>query len=120
VIAYELYPLEDAAKLYAERVSIHLLGASLSDALREQIRDILRLHPGKTPVHLCLEFPGGEKVFLDTDVSYKVTASESLVEAIERLVGEDTVYVAVNPNALRKPRPAFRRKAAGESDDREE
>ncbi len=120
LLAYEVYPLEDAPKLYAERVSIHLLGANLSDGLRDQIRDVLRLHPGKTPVHLCLEFPGGEKVFLDTDVSYKVTASEALVEAVEHLVGEDTVYVAVNSNALRKPRAAFRRKAPSDGDDREE
>jgi hypothetical protein len=120
LIAYEVYPLEDAPSLYAERMSIHLQGGHVDEALLGPIRDLLRLHPGRIPVHLCLEFPGGEKVFLDTDVCYKVTPSEMLIEAVEHLVGEETVYVAVNSNPCRKQRPAFRRKAAGESEDRDE
>ncbi len=120
LVAYEIYSLDDAPKLYAERVSIHLQGSRLDDGLLGKIGDILRLHPGRTPVYLCLEFEAGEKVFLDTDVSYKVTASEALVHAIEHILGEGTVFVGVNSNPCRKQRPTFRRKAAGEAEEREE
>jgi hypothetical protein len=43
-----------------------------------------------------------------------------LIEALEHLMGEDTVYVAVNASPCLKQRPAFRRKAAGASEDRDE
>ncbi len=120
LIAYEVYPLEDAPTLYAERISVHLQGSHASEGLLGSIRDLLRLNPGRTPVVVCLEFPGGEKVFLDTDICYKVTPSEALIEALERLVGEETVYVAVNANPCRNQRPAFRRKPSGDSEVREE
>ena len=104
IIASEIYPLEDAPKLFAERLSVHLPATELSDDLMMRLRGLLELHPGPTAVNICLQFPNGEKVFLDTDNVYKVTCDESLVSEIERLIGEDSVYVAVNPAPCRKPR----------------
>ena len=103
-MASEIYPLEDAPKLFADRLSVHLPAAGLSDDLMMRVRGVLELHPGPTPVIVCLQFPNGEKVFLDTDNVYRVTCDESLVSEIEHLVGEDSVYVAVNPSPCRKPR----------------
>jgi hypothetical protein len=82
----------------------------MKDDLMLKLRDVLGGHPGKTPVILCLEFPSGEKVFLDTDMRYKVTGSEALVRELEALVGEGKVYVAVIASACRKPKraPRFR------------
>jgi hypothetical protein len=115
IIASEIYPLEEAPKLFAERLSIHLPAGHLSDELMMQLRGLLEVHPGQTPVIVCLQFPSGEKVFLDTDNVYKVTCEESLVAKIEHLVGEGSVYVAVNPSPCRKPprRPRF--KGGGEN-----
>jgi hypothetical protein len=70
----------------------------------EKVRDMLALHPGRTPVKICLKFPGGEKVFLDTDSSYKVTCNEELVVAVERLVGENHAYVALKDVICLKPK----------------
>jgi hypothetical protein len=70
----------------------------------DQVKTLLRQHPGSTPVFLCIEYPAGEKVFLDTDRSYKVTASEALVDALQRVLGEDRVYIAVSASPCRKPR----------------
>jgi DNA polymerase-3 subunit alpha len=104
LIASEVYPLEDAPKLFAERLSIHLPAGHLSDALMLELRGLLEAHPGRTTVVVCLQFASGEKVFLDTDNTYKVTCDEALISKIEHLVGVDSVYVAVNPAPCRKPR----------------
>jgi DNA polymerase-3 subunit alpha len=109
LIAAEVYPLTEAPNVFADRLSIHLPAAHTTPAILAQVKELVATHPGRTPVVLCIEFPGGEKVFLDTDNSYKVTASEPLVAALERVVGEDCVYVAVNPAACKKPRPARRK-----------
>ena len=115
LIASEIYPLEESPDLYAERLSIHLPTGHLPDEMLARLQEVLRRFPGKTPVILCLVFAGGEKVFLDTDLSYKVTCDERLIEAIEHLVGEGSVYVAVNPSPCRKPprRPRWKTAEGG-------
>ena len=106
LIAAEVYPLRDCPDLFVERVSLHFPTGELSGNpdLMGRVRDILNAHPGRTDVHICLEFPSGEKVFLNTDHLYKVTCDESLVNELEHVLGENSVYVAVNQNACRKPR----------------
>jgi DNA polymerase-3 subunit alpha len=110
IVASEVYPLEDSPNLFTERISIHLSAARLNDdPLMQKLRGLLEAHPGRTTVILCLQFPGGEKVFLDTDSAYKVTCAERLIAGIEHLLGENSVYVAVNQTPCRKPpRQRFR------------
>ena len=117
IIVNEVYPLKECPTLFAERLSIHLPAARINDTpeLLVRIRETLSLHPGRLQVLLCLLFESGEKVFLDTDNQYKVTPDESLVKELEHILGEETVYVAVNPNPCRKPKrpPPYRRNEAG-------
>jgi DNA polymerase-3 subunit alpha len=109
ILANEIYPLEEVPRLFVDHMGIHVTSSQAEQGILEKIRDRLALHPGRTPVKICLQFPGGEKVFLDTDGSYKVTCDETLIQEVERLVGEEHVYVAVNQAACRKPRkPRFR------------
>ena len=61
---YEIYPLKDVHRHFAELVSIHVSAASLEDSKLNQLREILSRHPGDTPVQICLQFPTGEKVFV--------------------------------------------------------
>jgi len=103
LMASEVYALSEAPRHFAERVSIHVPVASASDGKMEKIRDILRLHPGKTPVHICLQFPSGQRVFLNTGRTFRVIADQALVMQLQHEVGEDSVYVAVNSKPCLKP-----------------
>ncbi len=104
LIASEIYPLEEAPRLFAENFSVHVTAGQVDQGILEKVGDVLRMHPGRTPVRICLLFQAGEKVFLDTDASFKVSCDEALVSEVERIVGEGQVYVAVNPAACRKPK----------------
>jgi DNA polymerase-3 subunit alpha len=95
----EIYLLEEVHRHFTERVGIHVPAATLQDAKLEALRDVLRRYPGDIPVVICLQFPGGEKVFVDTDRNFKVTADPKLVHELEHLLGEDSVYVG----ATRQP-----------------
>jgi DNA polymerase-3 subunit alpha len=95
----EIYPLEDAPRLFTERLSIHLTASAVNDNLLQKIRDLLKNHPGNTPVFFCLQFQQGEEIFLSSGHDFKVTPDESLVTDLERIIGEESVYVA----ALAKP-----------------
>ncbi len=104
VRAMEIYPLADAPKHFAERMSIHIPAAQSAEGRLERLKDILRIHPGPTPVVICLEFPSSEKVFLDTERALCVTASDTLIHEVRHFLGENSVYVAVNRNACKKNR----------------
>jgi DNA polymerase-3 subunit alpha len=105
LIAYEIYPLADAPKYFAERIGVHIPSTKLDDGMLEKIKDILMAHPGPTPVVVCLQFPSGEKVFIDTDVSLKVLPDENLIRALEKELGENGVHVVVNRNPCRNEKP---------------
>lgn len=102
IVVEEIYPLEQVPRFFSERLSLHLPAPALTETLRRQLRDILKNHPGTTPVFFCLKFPGGEEVFLDTDPAFHVTVSEALVRQLEHQLGENSVYVAVLNRPCRK------------------
>ena len=100
--ASEIYPLKDVHKYFTHRVSIHIPASELEEPKLWKIKEILGQYPGETPVTLCLQFPTGEKVFIDTHTAFKVSASADLVKEIERELGEESVYVEVNPKPCRR------------------
>jgi len=98
----ELYPLEDAPRLFTERLSIHLPASAVNDGILRKIRDLLKKHPGGTPVFFCLQFQQGEEIFLSSGHDFKITPAESLITDLERIIGEESVYVAASTKPCRK------------------
>ena len=93
LMAHEVYPLDEAPRHFAERLSIHVPVAHSEQGHLDAVRELLRLHPGKTPVVICLRFPSGEKVFFDTDKGLTVTPDRALLHELEQVLGECSVYV---------------------------
>ena len=91
--AQEIYPLREIHQHFTQRVSLHVPAASAEDGLLDRIKDILKHHPGDTPVTLCLIFPEGRKVFITADRLYRVNPCCVLIQELERLLGEDSVYL---------------------------
>jgi len=106
--AHEVYPLADAPKYFATRVSVRITCAQLETHL-DRVKEALRLHPGTVPVVICLSMPSGEKVFIDTDSAFKVLPDMSLIRDVEQELGEKTVYVTPDPKPLRNGAPKRKR-----------
>ncbi|HMP90735.1 MAG TPA: DNA polymerase III subunit alpha [Kiritimatiellia bacterium] len=103
--ASEIYPLNEVHKHFAKKMNLHISAARSDENILREVRGILRSHPGDIQVGICIEQPGGEKIYVDADHTFRVSASERLVREIEKLLGEDTVYLVVNPApCLRPPR----------------
>ncbi len=101
----EIHPLADAHRAFAEQVRLHIPAARADEALLREVKQLLRAHPGETPVAVCLEYPDGAKVFVNANFTYKVLPRTALIHELERLLGEDGVYVAVRPQACLHERP---------------
>jgi len=108
LIASEVYPLDQAPALFAERLSVHLATAGMSNDILEKIAALLKTHPGPTPVGFCLQFPTGEEVFMKADNAFYVTPTETLIHDIEGLIGEDRVYVSVMKKACRNTNDKYK------------
>jgi DNA polymerase-3 subunit alpha len=93
----ELFPLDTAPALFAEKVSLHLPEAALSQAQLQAIKKIAAEHPGPTPLNICILLDSGEKVFIKADRHSQVTASPELVQKLEHLLGEEGVYTGARP-----------------------
>ncbi|MBU0677026.1 MAG: DNA polymerase III subunit alpha [Verrucomicrobia bacterium] len=101
--AKEVYPLECVPGLFTKTIGIHVSAATVDDEQLQAVRNIVKKYPGDVPVSLCLQFPGGEKVFVKANRDFTATPSFGLLHELEQEIGENTVYFAVDKNPLRKP-----------------
>ncbi len=99
----EIFPLETAASLFCDRVSIHLPEMGVNEHVVAEIKSSVAEHRGPTALNFCIQFTEGQKVFLNTDHEYKVRPCAKLVHDIEHLIGEDAVFVAKKSDALKNP-----------------
>jgi DNA polymerase-3 subunit alpha len=104
LIIQEIYPLSETPRHFSKRVSIHIPTSGLDDPKIKRVGELLRMHPGDVPILICLIFPTGEKVFLDTDHSFNVLPSEELLHDIEHELGENSLYIAVEPKPCLRPK----------------
>jgi DNA polymerase-3 subunit alpha len=96
IFPQEVVRLEDAPHLHTKQVHLRLQMAHLTPPDLETVRALTAAHPGKCPLFLCLKWPGGEIVFIETHERFAVKASTSLQQAIDGKFGEDTYYAKVD------------------------
>jgi DNA polymerase-3 subunit alpha len=105
LMAHEIYPLAEAPKIFSRHVSIHVPAEKGGNGLLEKIAGVLRSHPGEIPVLICVQFPRGEKIFIDTDRSFAVFPEMVLIHELEHILGEKSVHLEVERAALKRPIP---------------
>ena len=98
----EVYPIDEVPARFTLGLSLHVnVGTWTPERMRE-LKDVLRRHPGKVPVHLCLLYPDNAKVYLRASDSLTVSVSEALAKECGRIA--DGLYVGtVKQAGLRAP-----------------
>ena len=62
----------------------------------EAARELAVSFPGKCPLFLCMRWPAGEMVFIETHDKYYVEPTQALQQAIDARFGEETYYAKVD------------------------
>ena len=96
IFPQEIMPLEDAPKKYTKQVHLRLHTAHLKPEQLDSIRELVAAHPGKCPLLLCFQRPGGEVIFVDTNERFGVTPSLELQQEADARFGEETYYAKVD------------------------
>lgn len=109
LLALELYPLTEAPRLFTERIVIQIPAALADEKRLVSTCNLLKLHPGTTPVAVTVELPTGERVACSTDKSLCVTPTEELLHQLEDILGKNSVGVVVNTQPCRNSQANGRR-----------
>jgi hypothetical protein len=86
LVVQDLFPLEEMSDRRPLRMTLVLDGARVDSIALAQLRDVLRLHPGPTPVVLHLTDPTGAVVVSAGD-ALGVAPSPALQSALSALAG---------------------------------
>lgn len=103
IFPIEVLPLEEAPHTFTKQVHFRLHVAHLTPKALETAREIIAAHPGKCPLFLCLKWPGGEVVFIETHDRYFVKPSLALQQAVDAQFGEETYYAKVDAALPSRP-----------------
>ena len=106
----EVYPIDEVPARFTLGLSLHENVGTWTEERMRELKDVLRRHPGKTPVHICLLYPDNAKVYLRASSSLTVCVSETLAKECGKIV--DGLYVgAVKQAGLRAPpEPKWKRR----------
>jgi DNA polymerase-3 subunit alpha len=92
IIADRIVLLSEAAERLSPQVHINLQTLGLTRDTLGQLKSILQDAPGASAVYLHLVFPEEREVVVVPEERLQVAPSESLVQHIERLFGQEVVH----------------------------
>ncbi len=99
----EIFPLDQAASLFCDRIGIHLPEMGVNASIMESLKSTITEFRGSTLLNLCIEFVDGPKIFINSNHKYKVRPCAELEHRIAQTIGEGLVYIAAKPDPLRNP-----------------
>jgi DNA polymerase III subunit alpha len=115
--ADNILPLSEVPKRFTKAVHLRVPTTAINNATLEQVREILQAHRGPVPVLFCFIYPDGRLVYIETHEHFSVTPSEELVQQLEKLLGEEVVWLKADTDKLAAvsaqtgPRRTWERKA---------
>ncbi|MBI2363234.1 MAG: DNA polymerase III subunit alpha, partial [Elusimicrobia bacterium] len=96
MVVEDVMPLAMAVNRFARSLTLRLGKAGLEESLLADVKKALELAPGRIPVVLRLEGPGGAVTVIETDEQVELT--DRLFEQLERLLGEKAWKIESAPS----------------------
>lgn len=87
----EVYPMEDVPAKFTQSLLLSIRKETWSESRIHGLADLLKRHPGTTPVTLCLQRPDA-KVYLRPAQSFQVTITEAFVKECKMWVDDFQVH----------------------------
>jgi DNA polymerase-3 subunit alpha len=91
VIASEVYPLSEAKNHWKGKLHIQIRTPGLERDTLVAIKDIVSAHKGSNQLILHFLFPDGKKKTRTIESEMKVSPSDTVIEEVEAVLGEDCV-----------------------------
>jgi len=109
IIVREVFPLTEAARHFVERVVVAVRTADPQAGARiEGIRNLAAARPGTVPLLICLIYPGKRRVVVKSGPGNTVDPSGDFPEAVEKLLGRNSMRFIARRAIFKDPRPERR------------
>ncbi len=105
VVAQEIYLLAEAPRLFGTRLGLLMRADAQGEANLTLLKAILRKYPGKTPVLLCLAYPGGRRIVIQPERGLAVDPGPECLAELEALLGSQALKFVAREEIYRNPRP---------------
>jgi len=109
IMVREIFPLTEAMRHFTERVVIAVKTDDPKVRTRiEGLRELVSARPGTVPLLICLIYPGKRRVIVKTSSSHTIDPSGDFPEAIEKLLGRNSMKIIPKQSIFKDPRPERR------------
>lgn len=93
ILASDIIPIEQASNRLTDSISLNISASEISGKIFHELKDILQLHPGNTPVHLAMANKEGRTIKIQPDTG--VAINNTLLAELEKILGKEEVLIKV-------------------------
>jgi DNA polymerase-3 subunit alpha len=87
IIATEIRALAEARQESVRQVHLRIPAEMVTDECLERLRETLAQHRGSCPAYLDVIVPGQREAIIELPPELRVTPSEAMLDAVEKLLG---------------------------------
>ena len=109
IVAEKIITLDEAVSKYSLELHVHAFEGEDDGKIPELLK-LIRKHPGKTSLVICIRALNGYNVFIEASPRYHVNVTRELLDGITRLLGANRFRIKPD-DTVPKPRPKFQRSA---------
>ena len=99
----EVYPLQDAGKTYAKRLSVALDQDEITDERLAALKATCMAHQGSVEFIIDLLYPTGDAISVKPESHFNVHPCQALIDALAEQVGPDRVKVRQIKQVFNRP-----------------
>ena len=109
LVAEKILTLEEALQKYSLELHVHAFEGQ-DDAKMPELLKLVRKHPGKTALIICIRALNGHNVFIEASTRCHVCVTRELLDGITHLLGPDRFRIKAD-DSVPRPRPKFQKPA---------
>ena len=109
IMVREIYPLQEAARHFSQRVIVGLKSDDRKVFERIQhVHQLAKEFPGTVPLFICLMYPEKKRVLIDTSHSCAIDPSGEFSDRVEQVLGRNSIKIIAKEQIFKDPRPERR------------
>jgi len=93
ILASDIIPIEQASTRLIDSISLNIAPSEASGRIFHELKGILQLHPGNTPVHLAMANKEGRTIKIQPDTGVEI--NNVLIADLEKILGKEEVLINV-------------------------
>ncbi len=99
----EVYPLLDAGKTYAKRLTVTLDQDEITDECLANLKAACKAHKGSVEFIIDLQYPTGDSISVKPESQFNVYPCQALMDTLSEQVGPERVKVRQIKQVFNKP-----------------